>query len=179
MNANRRQQWLAIGAGLALAVLIGDRLVLTPLQASWKARAARIVELRKRVNQGQVLLDRERTIRERWNSMATNTLPVEPSLAQDRLLRSFERWAEDSKVGINSIRPQWKHASDDLVTLECQVDAVGSMPALSKFLHDLEKDNLGIKVESMEITARDESGEQLALGLLVSSLQLPDTFNAK
>lgn len=179
MNVNRRQQLLAVAAGLALAVLIGDRLVLTPLTASWKARSARIVDLRKRLSQGQVLIAREHTIRDRWDSMRTNTLPTEPSLAQDRLLQAFERWAGDSRVGINSIRPQWKHSADDYVTLECQVDATGSMPALTKFLHNLESDSLGIKVESLEITARDDAGEQLALALLVSGLQLPETSQTK
>ena len=58
------------------------------------------------------------------------------------------------------------------MTLECRIDALGSMPALTRFLYEVEKDPLALKVESMDITARDNDGQQLSLALQISGLLL-------
>ena len=58
------------------------------------------------------------------------------------------------------------------MTLECRVDAAGNLMTVSRFLYNIEKDPLGFKVETVELSARDENGSQLALGLLVSGLVL-------
>ena len=42
MNLNKRQQLLAILAIAAVGFLVVDKLVLTPLTLSWKARSERI-----------------------------------------------------------------------------------------------------------------------------------------
>jgi hypothetical protein len=43
---------------------------------------------------------------------------------------------------------------------------------LTKFLHDVEQAELALRIESVELTARDADGRQLALGLSVSGLRL-------
>ena len=58
------------------------------------------------------------------------------------------------------------------MTLECRADAAGSLPALTRFLYEAEKDPLALKVEAVEITARDNDGQQLSLALQVSGLLL-------
>ncbi len=172
MNKNNRQQLLAIIAIVALALLVGDRLVLTPLTRAWNSRAERITELKRQVNQGGLLLDRQNAIRTRWENMRTNTLPTEVSVAENQVLSAFDRWSRDSRIGISSIKPQWRRNLDQYATLECRVDAFGTLPALTRFLYEVEKSPLGLKVETINITARDDRGEQLALALQVSGLQL-------
>jgi len=172
MQINNRQQMLVIVAAAGVALLVADRLVITPLKDAWKERAARIVELRKAVIQGAQLRDRERTIRDRWNSMNTNTLPENVSAAENAVLRAFDRWSQDSRISIASIKPQWKQADDDYMTYECRADAFGSLQAITRFLYEIEKDPLALKIDSVEINARDNNGQQLSLGLQVSGLRL-------
>jgi hypothetical protein len=119
-----------------------------------------------------LLLDRETRIRERWEEMRRGVLSGEPSVAENQVLKAFDRWSQASRVSINSIKPQWKRTSEDYATLECRVDASGNLAALARFLFDLEQDPLALKVEAADLTARDEAGEQLALGLQVSALFL-------
>ena len=128
--------------------------------------------MKKSISQGAFLLDRERAIRSRWDSMRTNTLPNNVSAAENEVLKAFDRWSRDSRISISSIRPQWKRNSDDYMTLECRADAAGSLPALTRFLYEAEKDPLALKVEAVEITARDNDGQQLSLALQVSGLLL-------
>ena len=42
MQIKNRQQMLAIAAAAGVALLVADRLVITPLKDAWKERAARI-----------------------------------------------------------------------------------------------------------------------------------------
>ncbi len=172
MNPAQRQKTLALAAGIALAVLVGDSLVRIPLTKAWKDRSARLVTLRKNVTQGTTLLDRESTIRERWSGMRTNMLVRETSLAESQVLQTFDRCSQDSGVSISAIRPQWKRGNDDFFTLECRADAAGSLANLTRFLFLLERDPLALRIESLELTTRDPEGQQLSLGIQVSALQL-------
>lgn len=167
-----RQQLLTILTVVAVSLWAGDKLIISPLTRAWKQRSARIAELRRSVTQGLLLLEREETIRDRWESMRTNTLPAETSVAENMVLKAFDRWSQDSRISITSIKPQWKRNADDYMTLECRVDAFGSLSTLTQFLYNVEKDPLDLKVEAVEISARDNGGAQLTLGLQVSALLL-------
>ncbi len=71
MQIKNRQQLLVIGAVAAIALFAGDRLVLSPLLTkAWNARAKRIADLRKQIAQGKMLLQREQSIRSRWQQMS-------------------------------------------------------------------------------------------------------------
>ena len=172
MKLNNRQQLLTVLALAAVAIWVSDKLILSPLVASWKDRAARIASLRQSVERGAGLLQREASIRRRWDGMRTNALPTEVSAAESRVLRSFDRWSEDSRISITSIKPQWKHDADDYLTLECRVDAAGSLATVTRFLYEIEKDPLALRIEAVEIGARDNDSQQLTLGLQLSGLLL-------
>lgn len=172
MKTKNRQQLLALLAAAGVALFLADRLVVSPLLAGWKERSAQIAQLRKSVTQGEQLVRRSDRIRDRWDSMRTNTLPDEVSAAENQVLKAFERWSDDSRISISGIKPQWKRTDDDFMTLECRADAYGSIHDLTRFLHSLEKDPLALRVESVEITSRDETGQQLALAIQVSGLLL-------
>ena len=171
-NFKNRQQILVIATAVAVGLLVADKLILTPLVSGWKERSERIAELKKQVTQGELLIQRGEQIRNRWEAMRTNTLPDDVSLAENDLLKAFERWSQDSRISISSIKPQWRRTSEDYMTLECRADAFGSIQALAQFLYEVDKDPLALRVESVEIMSRDENGQQLGLGLQVSGLLL-------
>jgi hypothetical protein len=75
-------------------------------------------------------------------------------------------------VVISAITPQWKHDSDDYMTYECRVDAAGDLEKLSRFLYSVERDPMALKLELVELGARDKEGQQLSLALQLSGLVL-------
>jgi len=172
MTIKKRQQLLAVVAIAVVALFAGDKLVFTPLVESYRKRAQRIADLRKQVTQGDQLLLRERTIRSRWEYMQTNTLPNNASLCEQQLFQAVDLWSQWSRIGITAITPQWKRDADDFITLECRVDALGNLPAVSRFLYEIERDPQALKIESVEISSRDTSGQLLSLGLQFSGLVL-------
>jgi hypothetical protein len=166
-----RQTILMIVAGAALVLLVGDSLILTPLRAGWKERSDQINKLELDVKNGNALLQQKRWLENRWAKMQSNTLPTDPSLARSELLKALERWEQDSRLKIDRIAPQWK-TGDDYTTLECRVDASGTMDAALRFIYDIEKGPMGLKVDVVEISARDNNGQQLSLGLQLTGLIL-------
>ncbi len=92
------------------------------------------------------------------------------------MLKGVERWSGASRVTILSLSPQWKQEAEDRVTLECRLEASGDLGAVSRFLYEVETDPMALRVQSVEITARDNEGRQMALGLQLSGLvSMPET----
>lgn len=172
MQIKNRQQLLIIVAGVAFGLLLGDSLVFSPLVKLWKSRSTRIVDLGKQVKNGEELLRRETILQSRWSHMQENTLTNSPSMAEQQVLAAFDKWSQDARISVNSITPQWKRDNEDYQTLECRVDASGTVGTLGRFLFNIEKDPMALRIESVEITARDKDGQQLSMGLQLSGLVL-------
>ena len=174
MNISSRQQLTGILLAIAVVLIVGYNVVFSPLVKGWKARAAQVTELTKSVSQGAMLLDREKTIRARWELMRTNALSGNMSAAEAQVFKAFERWSRASGVGISSInpQPQGRRSANEFVTFECRADAFGTLATLTRFLYEVEKDPLAVKVDLVELTARDKDGKQMTLGLQVSGLLL-------
>ena len=174
MQIKNRQQLLIIGAIAAIALFAGDELVLSPLMKIWGARAAHVAELRKQIDRGKGLVEREQkqSIRNRWMLMTSNALPNNSSAAEQQVYKAIDLWAQNSGVAVSAITPQWKHDSDDYMTFECRVDAAGDLGKLSRFLYSVERDPMALKLELVELGARDKEGQQLSLGLQLSGLVL-------
>jgi len=172
MKVENRQQVLIVAVVVAAALLVGNSLIYEPLSKWWSARSEQITKLRTQVNDGNALIKREAGIRGHWSEMRTNTLPTNTSLAEQQLFKAFDTWSRDSGATITGIMPQWKSDSDDYQTLNCRVEASGDLGKLSQFLYDIEKDPMALKLDSVELSARDAGGQQLTLGLQLSGLVL-------
>jgi Tfp pilus assembly protein PilO len=172
VQTDKRQQLLVIVAIVAIGLFAGDRFVFSPLVQAWKARNLRITELKAQVEQGKTLLVREQAVRSGWESIRRNALPRNTSAAEQQLFKAIDQWAQESRVGIMAITPQWKQDAKDYMTLQCHVDLTGGISALSRFLYAVEKDPMAIKLDSVELSSRDKDGQTLALGLQLSGLVL-------
>ena len=172
MKIENRQQVLIVITIAVVGLLILDSLVFEPLAGWYGARSRQITELRAQVKNGKSLIVREKGIRGHWAEMLANTLPNKSSVADQQVISAFDRWSRDTGVEITDIMPQWKNDTDDYQTLNCRVEASGTLGALSQFLYDIEKGPLALKLDSLELNAKDTGGQTLNLGLQVSGLSL-------
>lgn len=168
---NRQQVLLFVTIG-AVALFAADALIRAPLMNLWSARAARVTALRNQVARGRMLLQRERGIRNHWDDMQHKALTNNLSAAEQQVFRAIDSWAQDTGVIVNAVTPQWKHDSDDYVTYECRVDASGDINRLSRFLYRAEREPLALKMEAVELSARDKDGQQLSMALQLNGLVL-------
>ena len=170
-----RRQFLVIAAIGAVSLLVADKLILTPLSGVWRDRSARIVELDKKVRQGEVLIERQTAILDRWSEMNAQSLPADLPVAENEVLKAVNRWAEVSGISFTSIKPQWKEMEGGYRTLQCRASAFGSIDRVARFLYELEAAPLAIRLEEVEVSARDEKGRQLDLELRFSGVVLNKT----
>jgi len=172
MPTNNRQQMLMALAIAAVALFAGDKIIFSPLVAAWNRRSGQITELRKKLDDGKRLMDRGPALRRRWDQWRSQTLPANTSAAEQEVISALEDWAQDSRVAITAVTPQWKQDSDDYKTYECRLEAFGTIQTLTKFLYDIESDPMALKLESIELGSRDKDGQQITLGLSFSGLVL-------
>jgi hypothetical protein len=172
MKIENRQQFLVVLTLGAAALLIGVNFIYEPLSNLWSARSAQIKELRAKVSEGKRLVQREADILSRWRAMSANALPNNKSLAFEQVYKAFDNWSRATGAEISSIMPQWKDDSTNYMTLNCRVEASGNLGALSQLLYNVEKGPAPLKLDSVELSAHDNSGQQLTLGLQISGLAL-------
>lgn len=172
MKIENRQQFLVVLTIAAFALLVTVNFILTPLGNWWSARQAQIKELQTKVTEGQQLIRRADGIRSRWDSMRTNALPANTSLAEQNVLQAVSDWARGSGVELTSVMPQWKNESTNYLTLTCRVESSGDLGTLSRFLYDLEKGPMALRLDSVELSSRDNTGQQLTMGLELNGLAL-------
>ncbi|HYG22800.1 MAG TPA: hypothetical protein VEH04_08465 [Verrucomicrobiae bacterium] len=172
MKTDNRQKLLIVAVGVMAALLIGDKLLYGPGVKLWQSRQREISRLQTQITEGSALIRREEIVRERWESMRTNTLPNNPSFAQEQLLKTLQDWAQESGASLSGLTPQWKNDSEQFKTLVCRINGEGTLWALARFIYNIEKGPLGLKLDSVDITSRDNTGRNLSLGAQVSALVL-------
>jgi hypothetical protein len=173
MQIKNRQQLLGIVAISALVLWAIDSLVVSPLYSTWKARQETIHKLSDTLNRNRRLYAQKDELNSRWEHMRTNTFPTDIAAANEAIYRAFERWSTASGIAVSSIQPRVKQSEAEYTTLDCGADtAATTMDKVARFMHELEKDPLAIKIDSVDITSHDNNGQQLSLSLQISGLLL-------
>ena len=172
MKIKNRQDFLVVLTIAAVGLYVAVTFVFTPLAGWWKVRQNQITDLRNQVHAGKVMLGRAASLRNDWNGKLANALPANTSLAQQQVIKAFAGWANDTGVELNTINPQWKSDSTNYLTLNCHVEAAGSLGTLSRFLYDVERGPMALRLDSVELSAHDVTGQTLTLGMDVNGLAL-------
>jgi Tfp pilus assembly protein PilO len=172
MKIENRQQLLVMLVIMSGALLIGNSMIFEPLGKWWSARSGQITRLRLQVTEGDRLVKHEASYRSRWADMQKNALPANTSLAEQQVLKAFEHWSRETGATVTGIIPQWKNDDEAYMTFNCRLEASGSMNNLSRFLYEIENDSMALKLDSVELSSRDSTGQQLTLSLQISGLVL-------
>ena len=172
MKIKNRQDLLIVLTIAAVGLFVAVNFVFTPLQNWWSDRQKQIHTLSDMVKEGTQVVRREAGIRSHWADMQTNALPPVMSQAEQQFLTAMEGWSRDSQAEITSIMPQWKIDSTNYMTLNCRVETGGDLASLSKFIYDIEKGPLAVRLDSVELSAHDSSGQQMTLGVEINGLAL-------
>lgn len=172
MPINRQKLLTLLTLG-AIALLVLDKIVTPPLTKLWNKNATQIANLKTQVQQAETRKRSKESLRRTWAEIQASSLTNDTTMAEGQLMSGLTRWSTMSDVRLDSIVPQWKQGSDaSFKTLEYHVDASGSIERLGQFLYDLETDPMALKVQTVELTSKDNNGSVIALGLQISGLVL-------
>jgi len=148
-----------------------DRMVLNPAIAAWKSQSERLATLRTDVTRGRQLVEREKSLRDRWSEMQRTDLDDDVSVAEDDVYKAIFRWRSTSNVSFTSLTPDPReHEGYD--TVEFRASANGDQAAFGRFLYELETDPLPARVSEFELNARDAKGQQLGLTVKFSFVRI-------
>ncbi len=172
MKIENRQQFLVALTIAAAALFVAVNFIITPLAGFWSARQTEIRTLRAQVSDGNQLVRREAFVRDSWAEMQTNALPANTSLAEQQLFKAVDDWSRSSGAEVTSLMPQWKNDDTNYMTLNCRVETSGDLGALSRFLYDVERGPVALRLDSLEITERDKDGQELTMSAEINGLAL-------
>ena len=173
INIPDRQRALVIAAGAVVALFVLDSIVFTPLTNVWKTHSVDTVRLQKSVSDGRVTIARATQTQRLWKEMEDNALPKDSTQAEQDVYSALTRWSVANNIEVSNFKPQMKRGATDKYSLyEFRLDAVGTLPNISRFLYELEHTPMALRVDSVELSSRDDGGSKLALGLIVSGLRL-------
>jgi hypothetical protein len=174
MENKQREIYLKIGVAIVVGLFVLDRFILTPAIAHWKDQSENIATLRTKVQRGRQLIEREKSIRERWNEMIRTQLPEDRSVAEGEVYKAIGRWSLESRINFNNLVPIWTSHPEGYDTFQCRVTAAGDQASLGHLVHEVEVDPLPARVEECELAARDAKGQQLNLTLKFSFIRFTD-----
>jgi hypothetical protein len=175
METKNREKLLLIATGTVVVLWLLSILVFSPLIDSWHSRSAEIAKLKQEISDGTMLVRRDSTIRDRWDSMRANALASNPTVAERQLFTAFDHWVSSGRVTEGSFRPQVQEGDTNFSTVDCRSDVSGTLLTVRDFLKAMSKDPQADKVESFELTSKDDNGLQLTLALSLSGLILTDS----
>jgi hypothetical protein len=175
METKNREKLLLMATGACVALWLLNLLVISPLIDSWHNRSDEIDKLKKNLADGARLMQRESTIRSRWDFMRANALNSNPTVAERQMFTAFDRWVNSGGVTQGSFRPQVQDTDTNYLTVDCRSDVSGGPNNVRDFLRAMSKDPLADKLDSFLLTAKDDNGKQLTLDLTMSGLVLTDS----
>ncbi|HOE95007.1 MAG TPA: GspMb/PilO family protein [Candidatus Sumerlaeota bacterium] len=170
MSRIPRTNLLLIVGAVCIAAFLGDRLILTPQLAAWRSRAQRIEQLERDLANGEYLIEREEAIEEQWAEAMDWALPADRAQAEAELLQALNRWAGDAALRLSDLKPRWREDEQLGEQLEVRLNAQGDLEDISRFLYALETSPLSLRVEGVELRARDDRGREITLDLRISGL---------
>ena len=172
MQNNRRETLVKIGIGVVVGLFLLDRLVISPAMAGWTAQGERLAALRKDVQRGRQLIEREQSLRGRWEEMQRTDMADDISIAENDVFQAISRWTLDSHVNFTELKPQWRAGDEGCETFAFRATAVGDQATLGRLLYEIETDPLPAHVEECELSARDAKGTQLTMEMRFSFVRL-------
>jgi hypothetical protein len=176
MEIKNRETFLKIAVGVVVGLFLLDWLVLEPGIASWKKQSEKLDALRQKVTRGRQLIEREKSIRGRWDEMLRTDLNDDSSAAENDVFKALNRWARESRVNFTSLTPQWRaHEEAGYDTFECRATATGDQASLARLIYEIEVDPLPARVEDCEMITRDPQGKQLTLSLRFSFVRIAES----
>lgn len=172
MKIKSRQDFLVVLTVVVVALAVAVNFIFPPILGWWSARQKQISDLRDKVKDGNSMIRREPVIRSRWQDMQANALSANMSQAEQQFLKAMDGWSRDSGAEITSIMPQWKNEATNYMTLDCRVETSGDLNALSRFIYDIEKGPMMLRLDSVELSSHDNNGQQMTLGVEINGLAL-------
>jgi hypothetical protein len=170
---SKRERAIATAAVIALAVLLLDRFVLTPVRERRSAMAVETEALLNDFERTSTLFERRRRLWPKWREMLDSGLASDLAEAESRVLHALRDWSQQAGLTLSSLRPERVSPQGELREITFQASGTGRLSAVTEFLRLLEYSSLPVRATELQIGSRREGADELSLQLRISALCLP------
>ena len=172
MILSKREHYIVVTAIAALALLVADRYVLTPILSHRARMETKIQSLTGEMERAATLFSWKGLMTRKWNEMIAGGLKTDPAEAESQVLHAMRDWAQEAGLTLWSMKPERLDREDDLREIMFQAAATGPMSAVSRFLWRIETTSIPLRVKEVQLSSRREGTDALSLQLRVSTLYL-------
>jgi len=172
MVLSRREKYIAIITIVIIMILVADRYVATPFMDKMDQTAIEKQRLIVEMERAETLFERRSLMDRRWNDMVAGGLEGDAAKAESQVLHAIGNWSKENGLMLSSVKPDHKTGEDELYEIVFQVAGTGTMNSVSRFLFQIEKSTLPIRLTDVQLGSREEDGNDLSLQLRLSALYL-------
>jgi hypothetical protein len=174
MALSKRERLVATVAAAAMAVLLADRFVVTPILDRSARVDAESQAKTAEMERAQELLARQLQMGQRWKDMIAGTLKADPAEAQSRAQHALVDWAHQAGLNLVSVKAERMQAKGSLGEITFQAVAIGPMSAVSQFLWRCQTEVLPLRVKEIQLGSRKDGADDLSLTMRFSTLYLAE-----
>lgn len=170
---SKREKTIGIIAGVVVAALAIDSVILTPLLERKALADDQIANARRDLDAAIKLIANDQRARENWSRMAGQTLLADAPGAEGQLLNATRSWGEASGLSITTLRPERNEREQGYQKITIRVTATGTMQQVARFLYAIQTAKIPVRVSDMQLTARKEGTDDLSVNIGLATIYLP------
>jgi hypothetical protein len=167
---SKREKYIVAAAIIAVAILLLDRLVLTPVWDRKTVMESETQRVLTELDHARLLFERRRQLSARWQEMLNAGLNADPDAAVGLVSRAVYGYSDEAGLSVSSLRPERLPQRGDLQETAFPVSATGPMSAVAGFLWRIENSTLPIRIRELQLGTRKEGTDDLTLQLRISAL---------
>ena len=127
----------------------------------------------KELNDGRKLFRENKDVARLWNGMGGGKLKRDPSEAQSQIQNNIEAWAAESRLPLQSVKPERTEKEKGYMRLTMRVSGTGNMEQIGRFLHRIQTATIPARITDMTLTARKENTDDMSLLIGIATLYQP------
>ncbi len=170
MTMSKRERYIAIGAGVVIFALLLDQVLLSPMFKRLSDANLAIEDYQSSLREANNLFDSDIAASRRWKELAGTGLKADASAAEGQLLDRVREAAQNAGLSVQSLKPDRSERVNGFYRITLRVSATGSMSRMTRFLHNLQTSKIPLRMSDLQVSARKEGTDDLALQLGVSTI---------
>ena len=172
MVLSKRERYIGVIAGLVLALLALDKLMISPLLDQRAALAAQINVAEGDLSKATGTIDNSVRANNNWAALAPN-VRKDASEAESQILHNVRDWAAEAGVNLASLNPQRAEREKDFFKLTFRATASGNMGQVGRFLYKIQNASMPARITDLSISNHAKEGvDDLSLSVTIATIYL-------
>ena len=159
MVLTKRERYVGIATVSVLAILVLDRVILTPA----KDRIDKLNEdirlaQQEHLNAQQLFTSNRRANRD-WKAIAGDALTRDTGDPESRVLSAMREWAQDEGMRLPSVIPQPPQVEKGFSKIVFRATGSGNLNQVGRFLYRVQTAEIPLRITDLQITSKDGTDE--------------------